>query len=157
MYFSELMANDETVELLSHGPFTITAACGTMDDQPRVRLLMTVTADSDADEWVYGHPDWLPQDYYNSCVGTTPAGTVSVTCIVWSTESGTGQFPGAYTSLSGYYVAFGGSNTIGFNKEDLTNDATYHNGFSAEDIAAFPTDCAISGEITWNRAAGDDP
>lgn len=63
---------------------------------------MTVDADADADEWVYGHPDWLPQDYYNSCVGTTAAGTTSDTCIVWATEAGNGQFPGGYTSLSGY-------------------------------------------------------
>lgn len=34
---------------------------------------------------------------------------------------------------------------------------TYHNGFSAEEVAAFPYDCAISGEITYNRASGDDP
>lgn len=36
MYFSEMMANDETVELLTHGPFTITAGCGVMEGEPRV-------------------------------------------------------------------------------------------------------------------------
>ncbi|CAM9473825.1 unnamed protein product [Scytosiphon promiscuus] len=157
MYFSELLENDETVELLTHGPFTISAGCGVIEDQPRVRLFMTVTADSDADEWVYGFPDFLPLDYYNSCLGTTPAGTVSDTCIVWSTVSGEGSHPGAFTSLSGYYIGLGGSSTIGFNKEYLMNDATYQNAYSADDIAAFPTDCAISGELTWNRASGDDP
>ncbi|CAM9957992.1 unnamed protein product [Ectocarpus fasciculatus] len=160
-YFSELMADGDTVELLTHGPFTISAACGTLGGEAEVRLLLTVTADSDADEWVYGYPDFLPQDYYNSCVGTTAAGTVSDTCIVWGTVSGSG-FPddaGAYTSLSGYYVSFGGPGTIGFNKEALSNEEylTYANGFTAEEVAAFPNDCAISGELTYNRASGDDP
>lgn len=62
---------------------------------------MTVHADDGMDEWVYGYPDWSPQDYYNSCVGTTAAGSTSDICIVWSTGSGQGQFKGGYTSLSG--------------------------------------------------------
>lgn len=36
MYFSKLMAEGEEVELLSHGPFTISAACGTIEGEPRV-------------------------------------------------------------------------------------------------------------------------
>lgn len=67
----------------------------------QVRLLMTVDADADADEWVYGFPDYLPLDYYNSCVGTTSAGTTSDNCIVWSTGSGKSELSGGYASLSG--------------------------------------------------------
>lgn len=67
----------------------------------QMRLLMTVEADAGADEWVYGYPDWAPQEYYNTCVGTIAAGTTSDTCIVWSTGSGQGEFSGGYTSLSG--------------------------------------------------------
>ncbi|CAN0422556.1 unnamed protein product [Pylaiella littoralis] len=158
-YFSELMADGDVVELLSHGPFTISASCGTMEGYPAVRLLMTVDADADADEWVYGFPDYLPQDYYNSCVGPTAAGTTSDTCIVWSTGSGKSDISGGYTSLSGYYVGFGGDATHGISKAYLADDQNriYHNGYTAEDVAAFPTDCAISGELTYNRASGDDP
>lgn len=36
MYFSKLMAEGEEVELLSHGPFTISAACGTIEGESRV-------------------------------------------------------------------------------------------------------------------------
>ncbi len=68
----------------------------------QVRLHMTVTAvEEDGDEWVYGFPDYLPLDYYGSCVGTTAAGSTS-DCIVWSTGSGKSDIAGAYTSLSGY-------------------------------------------------------
>lgn len=66
-----------------------------------MRLLMTVDASGGEDEWVYGYPDWAPQEYYNTCVGTIAAGTTSDTCIVWSTGSGQGEFTGGYTSLSG--------------------------------------------------------
>lgn len=61
---------------------------------------MMVEAEEE-EEWVYGFPDYLPQDYYNSCVGTTPAETTSDPCIVWSAGSGTSHIAGAYTSLSG--------------------------------------------------------
>lgn len=36
MYFSQLMAEGDEVELLSHGPFTISAACGTIEGESRV-------------------------------------------------------------------------------------------------------------------------
>ena len=49
-----------------------------------------------------------------------------------------------------YYVGFGGSSTIGFNKAYLTDDRTYHNGFTADDVDKFPTGCAVSGELTYN-------
>lgn len=125
----------------------------------QVRLVMTVTADSDADEWVYGFPDYKPLEYYNSCVGATGRGTVSDTCIVWSTGSGKSDIAGAYTSLSGYYVGFGGSSTVGFNKSYLARDEyrVYHDGFTAEEVEMFPKECAVSGELTYNRANGDDP
>ena len=58
-----------------------------------------------------------------------------------------------------YYVAFGGPSTIGFSKSYMAREEyrTYHFGFSAEEVAAFPSECAISGELTYNRASGDDP
>lgn len=58
-----------------------------------------------------------------------------------------------------YYVAFGGPSTIGFSKSNLARPAylQYANGFTADDVAAFPAECAVSGELTYNRAAGDDP
>lgn len=53
-----------------------------------------------------------------------------------------------------YFVGFGGDTTIGINKAYLADDQNriYHDGFTAEEVAEFPTDCVISGEITYNRA-----
>lgn len=111
---------------------------------------MTVTANSDAVKWVYGFPDYKPQGYNNSCVGATGKGTVSDTRIVWSTGSGKSDIAGVYTSLSGYYVGFGGSRTIDFNKSYLARDQyrIYHDGFTGEEVEMFPKECAVSDELT---------
>lgn len=51
-----------------------------------------------------------------------------------------------------YYIGFGGSSAIGFSKEYLSNPNTafYSDGYTPDDVAAFPYDCAMSGEITYN-------
>lgn len=51
-----------------------------------------------------------------------------------------------------YYVSFGGNNAIGFSKDYLSDEQNlfYHDGYSADEVAAFPVDCAMSGEITYN-------
>eukprot|EP00752_Nemacystus_decipiens_P003656 g3370.t1 len=153
IFYSEMLNAGDTVELLSHGPFTLVAACTGVenDAEIRPRLLMTVTAGL-SDEWVYGSPDYASVGS-TDCVGATPAGTTTDDCVVWYVGSGNswgGPLTGALTSLSGYYVGFGGSQAVGFSKEYLSNPdvLVYHDGFSPDDVAAFPFDCAMSGEIT---------
>lgn len=53
-----------------------------------------------------------------------------------------------------YTVGFGGESTVGLHKAYLADDQNriYHDGFTAEEVEAFPTDCAISGHLTYNEA-----
>ncbi len=61
---------------------------------------MMVEAEEE-EEWVYGYPDFIRYENYDSCVGIRPAETTSNPCVVWSTGSGTSDIVGAYASLSG--------------------------------------------------------
>lgn len=56
------------------------------------------------------------------------------------------------TGNNSYYVGFGGSQAIGFSKDYLSDPETlqYHDGYTPDEVAAFPYDCAMSGEITYN-------
>eukprot|EP00903_Cladosiphon_okamuranus_P010301 g9749.t1 len=152
VFYSEKLNKGDTVELLSHGPFKIMAACTAVDGDPVIqpRLLLSVEAGYQ-DEWVYGSPDWVTIGN-KECVGNTPAGTATSDCVGWSYASGITGFGGALTSLSGYYVSFGGTRAIGFSKDYLSDpeSAFYHDGYTTDDVAAFPYDCAMSGEITYN-------
>lgn len=51
-----------------------------------------------------------------------------------------------------YTVGFGGESTVGLHKAYLADDQNriYHDGFTAEEVDLFPTDCAISGQLTYN-------
>ena len=47
MYFSEILDEGEEVELLTHGPFTVSAICGEMNGEPEVsELLLLVSLSS---------------------------------------------------------------------------------------------------------------
>lgn len=58
----------------------------------------------------------------------------------------------ALTNTTRYYVSFGGSRAIGFSKDYLSDPQGlfYHDGYTTDDVAAFPYDCAMSGELTYN-------